>query len=536
MSVTMTPAAFAEWSRLCVRALGLARAEIDALNVFPVPDSDTGTNVYLTFVAGADALSELGDEASFSDMIKGYVDGLLMGAKGNSGVILSQLVRASFHELSSRAMVDPADVARSFDLATEAAYAAVGQPVEGTILSVAKAAAAGAAKAVEDGKGTRETFAAAADAARVALAHTPEQMELLARAGVVDAGGRALVVVLDTTEHALTGRFPGDYFSAPQPLPVPIVTDDLVLGGPSYEVMYLLDAKDDAIPPLRAVLAPLGDSLVVVGGEGLWNVHVHVDDVGAAVEAGIKAGRPYRIAVTHFIDQFRADQVGTRTPARNGRVVFAATTGDGLTELCLEAGARTLGFTRADPIGVSTMIAALREANADEVIVLPNNSRYVGLFEAAAKETRHNGMHIAVIPTTAQVQGLAALAVHDAGKSFDEDVVAMSSAAAHTQHGAITVATEPGMTMVGRCRPGDYLGVVAGDFAYVGQSATLVALEVLDRIVSPGAEMVTLVVGQGVEEGLTDRLTAHLHQTRPDIDTVVYEGGQENYPLFIAVE
>lgn len=537
----MTPAAFAQWSRLCVEALGITRAEIDALNIFPVPDSDTGTNVYLTFVAGAEALSALGNEAGFPEMIKTYGDGLLMGAKGNSGVILSQLVRASFHEFTTNRPVDSADVARAFALATEAAYAAVGEPVEGTILTVARAAAVGAAQAAEDGKDARETFAAAAAAARVALAHTPEQMERLARAGVVDAGGRALVVVLNTTEHALTGRFPGDYFSAPQPLPVPIVDADLVAGGPSYEVMYLLDAKDEAIPPLRAALGPLGDSLVVVGSEGLWNVHVHVDDVGAAVEAGIEAGRPYRIAVTHFIDQISIDQIsidqiGASAPARTGRIVFAATTGDGLTALCQKAGARTLEFTRAAPIAVATMITALHEAHAAEIIVLSNNSRYVGLFEAAAKEARSEGTRIAVIPTIAQVQGLAALAVHDAGKSFDDDVVAMSSAAAHTQHGAITVATEPGMTMVGPCEPGDFLGVVAGDFAYIGQVVADVAIEVIDRIVSPGAEMVTLVVGHGAESGLTDLLTAHLQQTRPDIDTVVYDGGQENYPLFIAVE
>ena len=532
----MTPKAFAQWSGLCVEALGISRAEIDALNVFPVPDSDTGTNVYLTFVAGADALNGLGDDASFAEMVKTYGDGLLMGAKGNSGVILSQLVRASFHELTTSLQVDAADVARAFDLATEAAYAAVGEPVEGTILSVARAAAVGAAQAVEDGKDARETFAAAADAARVALAHTPEQMELLARAGVVDAGGRALVVVLNTTEHALTGRFPGDYFSASQPLPVPIADADLVAGGPSYEVMYLLDAEDEAIPPLRAALGALGDSLVVVGSERLWNVHVHVDDVGAAIEAGIEAGRPYRIAVTHFIEQLSIEQIGARAPARTGRVVFAATTGDGLTALCHEAGARTLEFTRAAPIAVATMITALQEANAAEIIVLPNNPRYVSLFEAAAKQARSQGTRIAVIPTGAQVQGLAALAVHDSGRSFDDDVVAMSSAAAHTQHGAITVATKPGMTMVGPCEPGDFLGVVAGDFAYVGQDAAQVAIEVIDRIVSPGAEMVTLVAGHGAEAGLTDLLTAHLQQSRPDIDTVVYDGGQENYPLFIAVE
>ena len=526
----MTPRAFAQWSQLCVDALGVARAEIDALNVFPVPDSDTGTNVYLTFVAGADALVALGADAGLPEMVRTYCRGLLMGAKGNSGVILSQLIGASFREFTASPTLEAADVARGFDLATEAAYAAVGEPLEGTILSVAKAAAEGAAKAEADGKNARETFVAAAQSARTALAHTPEQMELLARAGVVDAGGRALVVVLDTTEHALTGRIARES-SAPRAIPVPIPNDDLVPGGPSYEVMYLLDAEDEQIVPLRQALAGLGDSLVVVGGEGLWNVHVHVDDVGAAVEAGIAAGRPYRIAVTHFADQIAAAQ-----PERTGRVVIAATTGAGLTSLCVEAGARTLMFERSRQINVARMTAELREANAAEIIVLPNNPRYVGLFEAAAKEARAEGVRIAVIPTNAQVEGLAALAVHDPGRSFEEDVVAMSSAAAHTGHGAITVASEPGMTMVGPCQTGDILGVVAGDFAYIGQSAVETANNVVDRIVTPGSEMVTLVVGHGAEEGLAEAVEAHIQETRPDIDTVVYDGGQENYPLFIAVE
>lgn len=531
----MTPVAFAQWSQLCVDALGVARAEIDALNVFPVPDSDTGTNVYLTFVAGAEALVQLGPDAALPEMIKTYANGLLMGAKGNSGVILSQLIRASFGGFGGMSL-SAADVARGFRFAADAAYAAVGEPLEGTILSVARAAADGAALAVAAGKGARETFAAAAQAARIALAHTPEQMEMLARAGVVDAGGRALVVVLDTTERTLTGRVASGPPSTPVAIPVPILNDDLVPGGPSYEVMYLLDAEDEAIAPLRSTLAGLGDSLVVVGGEGLWNVHVHVDDVGAAVEAGITAGRPYRIAVTHFADQHSVDQIASQAPTRTGRVVIAATTGAGLTSLCVEAGARTLMFERSRQINVARMKTELLEAHAAEIIVLPNNPRYVGLFEAAAKEARAEGIRIAVIPTNAQVEGLAALAVHDPGRSFDEDVVAMSSAAAHTQHGAITIATEPGMTMVGPCEAGDVLGVVGGDFAYIGRSAVDIANDVLDRIVSPGSEMVTLVVGHGAEEGLAQAVEAHIQQERPDIDTVVYQGGQENYPLFIAVE
>ncbi len=531
MVLRLRPDAFRAWTRLCVEALGQARAEIDALNVFPVPDSDTGTNAYLTFVAGADAVEALPDDVGLADLVRAHTDGLLTGAKGNSGVILSQLVRATFRDLRLDAEVEPADVARSFRAASDAAHAAVGRPVEGTILSVAAAAAKGAEDAVESGAEARDVFALAAASARVALERTPEQMPRLAQAGVVDAGGRALVVVLDATERALTGRAPAP--SAPHvPRPVGPAGDDLVEGGPGYEVMYLLDADDTEIPALRHALDGLGDSLVVVGGDRLWNVHVHVDDVGAAIEAGLQAGRPYRIAVTHFADQV-ARQSGR---ARGGRAVVVAATGPGLSDLCREAGATVLEFSRERPVDVATMLQTLRSLDADEVVVLPNNHRYVGLFEAAAKQVRDDGVRVAVIPTHAQVQGLAALAVHDPGLGFEEDVVAMSSAAAHTQHGAVTVATEPGITMAGPCEAGDVLGVVSGDFAIVGADVPAVAGEVLDRLLSPSAELVTLVVGEGADRSVAESLSQRVRADRVDVDVVVYDGGQENYPLFVAVE
>jgi DAK2 domain fusion protein YloV len=529
MPLTLRADAFRAWTQLCVAALSGARAEIDALNVFPVPDSDTGTNAYLTFVAGADAVEALETETDLPELIKAYTDGLLLGAKGNCGVIMSQLVRACFHDLDVRAEMTAADVARSFRSASDAAYAAVGRPVEGTILSVGAAAADGAAAAATDGANARTAFARAAEAAREALARTPMQMERLARAGVVDAGGRALVVVLDATEQAFTGRVPDQVVHQ---VPVPITAGvDLVEGGPGYEVMFLLEADDEQVPALRATLDGLGDSLVVVGGERLWNVHVHTDDVGAAIEAGLAAGRPYRIAVTHF-----AEQIAWQRTPRRSRVVVAATTGGGLADLCREAGAEVLEFTRSEPLGIARMRSALIDAGADEVVVLPNNSRYVGLFEAAAKEVREKGIRVAVIPTNAQVQGLAALAVHDPGIEFDEDVVAMSSAAGHTQHGAVTVATEPGMTMAGPCEAGDVLGVVAGDFAFVGSNLDAVARDVVDRLLSPGVEMLTLVTGAGTDPDLGQRLEQHVKDQRVDVDVVVYDGGQEHYPLFVAVE
>ena len=528
MPLTLRADAFRAWTQLCVTALSEARAEIDALNVFPVPDSDTGTNAYLTFVAGVDAVESAGD-ADLPVLVKAYTDGLLLGAKGNCGVIMSQLVRACFGSLDVGAELTATDVARSFRAASDAAYAAVGRPVEGTILSVAAAAATGAETAATDGTDGRVAFARAGRAAREALARTPMQMERLAKAGVVDAGGRALVVVLDATEQAFTGRVPARVVHQ---VPVPTAAgEDLVEGGPAYEVMYLLEADDEQVPVLRTTLDGLGDSLVVVGGDRLWNVHVHVDDVGAAIEAGLAAGRPYRIAVTHF-----ADQIARQRTVRRSRVVVAATTGDGLADLCREAGAEVLEFTRSEPLVVDRMRAALVGAGTDEVVVLPNNSRYVGLFEAAAKEVRQDGIRVAVIPTSAQVQGLAALAVHDPGLDFDEDVVAMSSAAAHTQHGAVTVATEPGMTMAGPCETGDVLGVVAGDFAFVGSDLDQVAGDVVDRLLSPGVEMLTLVTGADTDPGLAERVAQHVRDQRVDVEVVVYDGGQEHYPLFVAVE
>jgi DAK2 domain fusion protein YloV len=528
MGLTLNAAAFRAWTQLCAGSLSSARVEIDALNVFPVPDGDTGTNAYLTFMSGADAVEAQSADIGFDQLVRVYVDGLLTGAKGNTGVILSQLVRACFADLSIEREVSAADVAQSFVAASDAAWAAVGVPVEGTILSVAKAAAVGATEAAEAGVDGRTVFARAARAAREALARTPQQMDLLMRAGVVDAGGRALVVVLDATEQALTGRVP-EQVAAHLPQPIRVAGDDLSADGPSYEVMYLLEADDDRIPDLRAALLELGDSLVVVGGSRLWNVHVHVDDVGAAIEVGIAAGRPYRIAVTHF-----ADQVARRPQLE--RVVIAATTGAGLTRLCQEAGARTLEFTREHPVTVAEMSASLGDAGAAEVIVLPNNNRYIRQFEAAAQAARREGLRVAVIPTHAQVQGLAALAVHDPALGFDEVVVTMSSAAAHTQHGAVTVATEPGMTMAGPVGPGDVLGVVTGDFAHIGDDVLTVAYDVIDSILTPAGEMVTVVLGEGSDPAYGDALVAHLRQTRPDVDLVVYDGGQENYPLFIAVE
>ena len=507
----------------CVEAMGVHRAEVDAMNVYPVPDADTGTNVYFTVQAGAAALDGFATDTDLAELLPAFSEAILLGARGNSGVILSQLIRAGI--LASPIGSGPTGLAHALDVGAKAAYAAVGKPQEGTILTVAREAAAGAQKAAENGADLLETWKAATAAARVALAHTPEQLERLAKAGVVDAGGRALLVIYETVERVFTGEIDPQVFE-PQPVPIPIIGDDFVDGGPAYEVMYLLRAEN--VDELRTKLGEIGDSLVVVGGDGLWNVHVHVDDVGAAIEAGIAAGSPYRIRVTHFADQL------VRKP--KGRIVVVATVGKGLSGLCADSGARVVEFGRDNPLTIERMTEFFKSNQAEEFIVLPNNKRYVAMCEAAANTARDSGARVAVIPTIAQVQAIAALAVHDPGRPFDEDVVAMSSAAAHVDHGAITIATAPAITSGGPCEKGDVLGVVNGDFAIVGKDMNQVAIEVVRRLISSNSELVTLVTGAHTDESTVKSIEDYIRENEHGIDVVVYDGDQENYPLFVAVE
>ena len=308
--------------------------------------------------------------------------------------------------------------------------------------------------------------------------------------------------------------------------------DDLVEGGPAYEVMYLLEADDEHVPPLRTTLDGLGDSLVVVGGDRLWNVHVHVDDVGAAIEAGIAAGRPYRIAVTHFADQMR--------PAAHGRGARGSSSppppATGSPTCAARPGPRCSSSPAPSRSSSTGCAPRSSSAGADEVVVLPEQLRLRRALRGRRPGGRQDGIRVAVIPTSAQVQGLAALAVHDPGLGFDEDVVAMSSAAAHTQHGAVTVATEPGMTMAGPCEAGDVLGVVAGDFA---------VRRLRPRPRGPRRRRPAAVAGRrDADPGHRRRRRsrarragrAHVSDQRVDVEVVVYDGGQEHYPLFVAVE
>ncbi|MFD9301198.1 DAK2 domain-containing protein [Streptomyces sp. NPDC060048] len=531
------------WSSLALAALGRAREDIDAINVYPVADADTGTNLYLTAESADRELGEALDgvtdgtaRASLPRAVRAFAHGALIGARGNSGTILAQLLRGVADVLGDEpGGRGPARLlAQALDRAREEAYQAVAHPVEGTMLTVATAAAQAAAVAEAAAGTVADVARAAYDGARAALERTPGQLAVLGRAGVVDAGGCGLVAVLGALWQALSGQEP-----APEPVrgravPVPQPSEPCVQegGGPGYEVVYLLEASGTAVGELRTRLDGLGDSLVVVGGDGLWNVHVHVDDPGAAVEAGVAAGRPYRIRITHFGDERRRAR-GERVQ----RAVVAVVQGEGLARLCEEAGATTvLARPGGPPPSVAQLADAVRRAHAREVVLLANDVELRAVAAAAAEQARADGVRVAVIPTRSEVQGLAALAVHDQDGTFDEDVVAMTAAAGATRYGELAVAERQSFTSAGICQAGDVLGLIDGDVVVIGEGLAQTAEAVLARMLGSGGELVTLVLGPDVPDALAERLEAYVQHGHLAVDTVTYRGGRWSAPLLIGVE
>ncbi|WGP12949.1 DAK2 domain-containing protein [Streptomyces sp. SH5] len=565
------------WCSLALEALGRERAEIDAINVYPIADGDTGTNLYLTVESAAAAVEavfaahETGTtKPATADAVRAMAHGALIGARGNSGTILAQLLRGMAGVLADGG--DAAHLRLALTSAADAARQAVAHPVEGTVLTVA-AEAADAARGEDPD--LRTVVTAAYEGARAALARTPEQLAVLGRAGVVDAGGRGLVAVLGALVETVTGQAPargprtasGNAAQAPVTVdggsvvglpvggtPVEGVTEAAGEGGPpagapvdgpldcpedggagpAFEVIYLLEARDEQVARLRTRLDALGDSLVVVGGDGLWHVHVHVDDAGAAVEAGVEAGRPYRIRITHFATESGHDVRVQAEPSQ--RAVVVVVPGDGLAGLCTEAGATTVIARPGEPPASGELVDAIRRAHAREVVLLPNDAALRHTAAAAAEQARTEGVRVALVPTRAAVQGIAALAVHEPDRGFDEDVVAMTAAAGATRYAELAVAERQSWTMAGICQAGDILGLIDGDVAVIGADVPGTARTVLDRMLAAGGELVTLVLGEDVPDTLADALEEHVREGHLAVDTVVYRGGHQRAPLLIGVE
>ena len=535
MLQALDDAAVGQWYRTAVEVLSEFRGRLDDLNVFPVPDGDTGTNLLLTAQAAVAELDRQGTrttESAWSILARGAV----LGARGNSGTILAQLLRGLADQLAGQPAADGPAFAGALQKAAVTAYTAVADPEEGTFLTVARACADAAVAAADDGAADLAAVVrAAADGARVALDATPGQLAVLREAGVVDAGGAGLCLVLDALVTTVTGIEPDRPPLARRDHAHRHSGEDLPHqppAGPGSEVQYLLaDTDEDAVARLQSRLAALGDSLVVVGVDTEtgreWNVHVHVADIGAAIEAGIEAGRPYRISVTPLAP------VPATAPLPGTRAVVAVVSSDGLAELFVGEGVRVV---HCGPDGVTEddVLDEIVASAAHEVVVLPNDADLMPVASRAAVRARESGRDVGVVPTRSPVQGLAAIAVADPARRFGDDVIAMAEAAAATRWAEVTVAEQEALTSAGRCLPGDALGSAEGDVLIVGSDLVAVACELLDRLLSGGGELATLVVGP--DEALGDAVSAHLSAVHPTIEVTRYGGGPSGIPLQAGVE
>jgi hypothetical protein len=525
-------AAVRRWSVAAADALAEHQDEIDRLNVFPVPDGDTGTNLALTLRAGRDALAAEGAETAAA-ALRVLAKGAVMGARGNSGVIVSQILRGLADSVDGSAC-DAGGLQAALARAADHAYAAVAEPLEGTILTVARAAAdAGAAVPPVLGAVVEAAVVGASDA----LDRTTEQLPALARAGVVDAGGRGLVVLLDALAGVVTGARGGLAPPRRSARPRSVLEAAREVGSDqyAYEVQYLLAADDAAVAALRAELGPMGDSLAVVGtGEGTWNVHVHVNDVGAAIEAGVAAGRPNRITVARFADG--GPTGGPPAPQRKGVAVVSVAPGEGLAHLFEGEGVRVVGGGPGINPSTAEVLAAVRNSGAAHVVLLPNASQVSAVVDAAAEQAREEGIDVAIVPTRSPVQGLAAVAVHDGERRFGDDVVAMAEAAAATRWAGITVARREALTSLGRVGAGDVLGLIDGEVVEIGRSVREVAIATLDRLLGVGGELITILAGRDADPTLVAELRGRIAAAAPLIEVAVFNGGQPYYPLLLGVE
>jgi uncharacterized protein len=543
-------AAVCRWAATCCDALAAHREEIDALNVFPVPDQDTGSNLLATMRAGLDAvLRDHGTDGGVppGSAVAVLAHGALMGARGNSGVILSQVLRGLAEpligpELTGRAW-DGAALRKGLCRADELATAAVSEPVSGTVLTVLHAAARAATAVRSD---ELSAVASAATAAAVgALADTPRQLAALAMAGVVDAGGRGLTLLLEALLAVVTER-PGERSTAtvgghPRPRRALGVAPEGSRAKYEYEVMYLLDGTDETnVATLRAELADLGDCVTVAGSvqtrvsedAALWSVHVHSADVGAVIEAGVRAGRPHQITVVRFADQtVHTDQAAAGDRFVIDHAVLAMVSGSGVAELFRGEGV----VTAPEDSGLDELRTVLADTRARHVTVLAEPTA-AARAELAAVQVRDAGQEVVVVPTGSLVQALAAIAVHDSARRPADDLVAMTEAAAATQRGELTVARGEALTWAGRCQTGDTLGMVGDEVVLIHRDPLIAACELVERMLSMGGELVTVLLGQDAPDGVRDTLTEHLRRAHPEVDVVVYAGSVPRRVLLVGVE
>jgi hypothetical protein len=470
--------------------------------------------------------------------------GSLMGARGNSGVILSQLLRGVAETCRVHEVVSAGTLAEALAHADRLARQAVVRPVEGTILTVSRAAAEGA----QDADDLTGLVRGARDAARAALERTPELLAVLAQAGVVDAGGAGLCLLLDAMCNVVAG----------DALPAAPAVERIQVHAPElashhaegtetdlrFEVMYFLETNDEAVSAFKSVWSGIGDSIVVVGGDGLYNCHIHTDDVGAAIEAALDVGRPRGIRVTDLAEQvieerwvregaFAHEGESDLGPAPKTSVV-AVIQGEGVGRIFRSLGVRGV-VTGGQSMNPSTaeLLAAVAATGSAEVVLLPNNKNIVPVAQQVATLSE---LSVHVVPTASIVEGFAALLAYDPAAAGESNAAAMIASAQHVIAAEVTQAVRDTMTEVGEVHVGDWIGLTRTGIHSVAESVAVAACALLEVVVVADHDLVTVIEGEGATPANTRRITQWLAEERPGVAVEVHHGGQPLYPYLFGVE
>ena len=532
-------------------ALHLHQTEVNRLNVYPVPDGDTGSNMALTLASVVAELDTAGPDLEAT--CKAISHGSLMGARGNSGVILSQILRGLADVVrASDGTIDGAVLADGLAAAAEGAYGAVMRPVEGTILTVVRETAEAAAAAVASGADLLGVLEAARVGGYASLERTPELLSVLADAGVVDAGGAGFVLLIDAALLVVDGR------ALPEPPEIDELAEAIAVahggghgeGGIAdlrYEVMYFLEAPDETIPWFKDVWAGIGDSIVVVGGDGIWNCHIHTDDIGASIEAALDCGRPRNIRITDLLEQVEEEKwvregSGGATDEESPLALTPATTavvavsvGDGIRRIFHSLGVQQIvsGGQSMNP-STQQLLEAVEACPSDCVVILPNNKNIIPVAEQV---DAHTSKTVRVVPTRGISEGFAALVAYDPEADIEANAAALAESADAVTAGEITRAVRDSSCDLGPIAEGDWLGISRSGIDAVEKTLADAATTLLEKLIDEDShEIITLIEGEGSSVGDTRRITQWLADNHPHITAEVHSGGQPLYPYFIGIE
>ncbi|MDT2827903.1 DAK2 domain-containing protein [Enterococcus viikkiensis] len=560
MKVTEISASqFQEMVEAGAKRLQVNAEYVNSLNVFPVPDGDTGTNMNLSMTSGATAVVNSASE-KVGELANVLAKGLLMGARGNSGVILSQLFRGFSKQILDVDTLNAKDLAEALVHGVETAYKAVMKPVEGTILTVARESAKAGERKANQTDDVIEVMTSVVKYGKKALDKTPEMLPVLKEVGVVDSGGQGLLFIYEGFLSALNGEFQADDTYEPSPAEMDemvnvehhrsvqgqLATEDIKFGY-CTEIMVRLgegptvDSQFD-YDKFRNYLDGIGDSLLVVNDDEIVKVHVHTEHPGEVMNYGQKFGALMKVKVDNMRQQHETilehDEEVTAfeaTPAeRKPYGIIAIAAGEGVQELFKSLGADFVisGGQTMNP-STEDILKAIEEVNADQVIVLPNNKN---IFMAADQAAEVAGIPVAVVPSKTVSQGMTAMLAFNGDQSLEDNKVAMTDMLESVVSGQITNAIRDTAIDGVEIHEGDYLGMIDGKIVLSEADKYQVTLDTLNKMISEDIEIITIIVGEEGTQAEAEKLSSAIEASYPDLEVEIHTGKQPVYPYLLSAE